>query len=107
MTARNRAFLKISLALLAAIALSGCAHSHATTTDYPVHHMAKQNARLGELLDTMNSAEGAGKVDAVAAVVNALVDRHRRVHGSMHRAHSAQGCGYPACPHASETCPMN
>ena len=107
MAARNHVFLEISLALLAAIAFSGCAHRHATTTDHPMHHMANQNARLGELVDTMNSAEGAAKVDAIAAVVNALTNRCRHAHGSVHRAHSAQGCGCPACSNASESCPMD
>ena len=106
MTTRNHVFPKISFALLAAIALSGCAHRHATMTDHPMHHMAKQNARLGELVDIMNSAEGAAKVDAIAAVVNELVDRCKHVHGYTHQAHSAQDCGCPACQRASETCPM-
>jgi nickel-dependent lactate racemase len=75
-------------------------------TDHHMHHMAKQNARLGELVDSMNSAEGAAKVDAIAAIVNELVDRRENVHGYMHKAHSAQGCGCPACRHAPETCPM-
>jgi nickel-dependent lactate racemase len=106
MTARNHVFPKISLALLAAIALAGCAHRHATMTDHHMHHMAKQNARLGALVDTMNSAEGAAKVDAIAVVVNELVDRRKQVHGYAHKAHSAQGCGCPACAHAPENCPM-
>jgi hypothetical protein len=106
MTARNHVFPKISLALLATIALAGCAHRHATMMDHHMHHMAKQNARLGELVDTMNSAEGAAKVDAIAVVVNELVDRRKHPHGYTHKAHSAQGCGCPACPHASETCPV-
>ena len=106
MTARNHVFLEISLALLAAIALSGCAHRHGTTPDHPMHHLAKQNVRLGELVDTMNSAEGAAKVDAIAAVLNELVDRRKHGHGYTHKAHSAQDCGCPACQHASKTCPM-
>jgi nickel-dependent lactate racemase len=106
MTGRNRVFSKISLALLAATALAGCAHRHVTMTDHHMHHMAKQNARLGELVDNMNSAEGAAKVDAIAVVVNELVDRREHLHGYMHRAHWAQGCGCPACRHASEACPI-
>jgi hypothetical protein len=106
MTARNHLVSKISLALLATIALSGCAHRHGTMMDRHMHHMAEQNARLGELVDNMNSAEGAARVDAIAAVVNELVDQRRRVHGCMHGAYPARGCGCPACRNAAERHPM-
>ena len=107
MTARIRVFWKISLALLAVTALSGCVHHEGAMTDHHRHHMAKQHASLAELVDTMNAAEGDAKVDAVAAVVNELVDQHMRAHEPRHDAHAAGDCGCPACPYASGSCSMD
>ena len=39
-------------------------------------HMAASNATIKDLVQKMNAATGAGKIDATAAVVNALVEHH-------------------------------
>jgi hypothetical protein len=101
MTARHRVFLKTSLALLAAIALSGCVHYQGATVDHHKHHMAQHNARLGELVDAMNAAEGAAKVDAIAAVVNELAAPRIHPHGCGHDDCEAGDCDCPRCPHRS------
>jgi hypothetical protein len=43
--------------------------------------MQAQDAELAQLVDTMKSAEGAAKVDAIAAVVEALVAQRQQMHG--------------------------
>ncbi len=56
--------------------------------------MQTQNAELDTLVATMNSAEGNEKVDAIAAVVNKLVEIHKEVSTRMmHRYKGAMGPG--------------
>lgn len=62
--------------------------------------MKAQDERLDALVATMNGAEGAAKVDAIAAVLNEMVDqrRARRAHheamrGQRHDQHKKGGKG--------------
>ena len=50
-------------------------------------HMKTQNAELDQLATAMNSAEGGEKVEAIAAVVNKLVEIHREMNTRMLRMH--------------------
>jgi hypothetical protein len=55
--------------------------------------MQAQDARLGELVAAMNAAEGDQKIDAIAAVVNELVDQRRARRAHMEerwQAHQAR-----------------
>lgn len=104
MSTRIRLFSRLSLALVAAAVLSGCAHRHGEMAPPPMHPMGACDARLVELVDAMNAAEGPAKVDAIAAAVNELASRCGHRHGHMHKAHGAPGCGCPACPNATEGC---
>lgn len=57
---------------------------------------AADDAKLEELVATMNAARGDAKVDAIAAVVNELVSQHRsmRAHRAQMRAmHGRKGMG--------------
>ena len=99
MTKRHHVFLKASLALLAAVALS----YQGATADHCMHHKAHQNAGLGELVDAMNAAEGTAKVDAIAAVVNELAAPRIHPHGCGHDDCEAADCDCPMCPHRSSS----
>jgi hypothetical protein len=46
-------------------------------------NMVASNAKLDELVTTMNTAQGAAKVDAIAAVLTALVHEHQSMHSKM------------------------
>ena len=50
-------------------------------------HMQARNAELDKLVETMNSAQGAEKVDAIAAVVNKLVEIHTEMSERMMQMH--------------------
>ena len=45
--------------------------------------MSASNARLDELLKKMNAAQGQAKVDAMAELLNAMVQQHQSMHGNM------------------------
>lgn len=45
--------------------------------------MMASDAKLDELVKQMNEAKGQAKTDAIAAVVTALVEQHRAMHGMM------------------------
>jgi hypothetical protein len=45
--------------------------------------MKTADAKLDALVQAMNAAKGAEKTDAIAAVVTALIEGHRSMHGSM------------------------
>jgi hypothetical protein len=60
-------------------------------------HIKTQNAELDKLAAAMNSAEGSEKVDAIAAVVNKLVEIHKEMSNKMMRMHKRH-MGSP-CPH--------
>jgi hypothetical protein len=45
--------------------------------------MKAADAKLDTLVQAMNAATGAGKTDAIAAVVAALVEQRQSMHGSM------------------------
>jgi hypothetical protein len=58
-------------------------------------HMQARNAELDKLVETMNSAQGSEKVDAVAAVVNKLVEIHMDMSNRMMQMHKSgkwHGC---------------
>jgi hypothetical protein len=46
-------------------------------------NMMASDAKLDELVKKMNEAKGSAKTDAIAEVVNALVEQHRAMHGMM------------------------
>jgi hypothetical protein len=48
-----------------------------------MNEMKAADAKLDALVQAMNAAKGAEKTDAIAAVVTALVEQHRSMHGSM------------------------
>ena len=50
-------------------------------------NMQARNAELNKLVETMNSAQGTEKVDAIAAVVNKLVEIHIKMNTRMMRMH--------------------
>lgn len=52
-----------------------------------------QDAKLNELVTAMNAAEGAAKVDAIAAVVNELVAQRTEMRGHMGRMRKGKGGG--------------
>ena len=45
--------------------------------------MEERQQKLDGLVDAMNAARGAEKVDAIAAVVNELVSQHTAMHEGM------------------------
>lgn len=45
--------------------------------------MKASNAKLDELVAKMNAAQGQAKVDAMAALLTALVQQHQSMHGTM------------------------
>jgi hypothetical protein len=45
--------------------------------------MKTADAKLNALVQAMNAAKGAAKTDAIAAVVTALIEERRAMHGSM------------------------
>lgn len=49
--------------------------------------MTAGDAKLDALVQTMNSATGAGKVDAVASVVSELVSQQKAMHTHMGQMH--------------------
>jgi hypothetical protein len=58
-------------------------------------HMQARNAELNKLVETMNSAQGNEKVDAIAAVVNKLVEIHMDMSNrmmQMHKSGKMHGC---------------
>ncbi len=58
-------------------------------------HMQARNAELDKLVETMNSAQGGEKVDAIAAVVNKLVEIHMDMCNRMMKMHKSgkwHGC---------------
>jgi hypothetical protein len=67
--------------------------------------MAAADKRLDELVQAMQSAKGAAKVDSLAAVVVELVAQHKAMHGRMARmgetmrpADATPGGDHPASP---------
>ena len=56
-------------------------------------NMMAADAKLDALVKTMNEARGTARVDAVAAVVNALVEQHRTMRGMMGGHMSMMGGG--------------
>ncbi|MDH3521145.1 MAG: hypothetical protein OEM49_11875 [Myxococcales bacterium] len=81
----------IRIALLACVVgattlLSGCAHHHRERMDMHACPMREQQARLDQLVEAMNAAQGAAKADATAAVVEELVRQHKRMHPCMGKA---------------------
>lgn len=46
-------------------------------------NMMASNAKLDELMKKMNAAQGQAKVDAIAALLTALVQEHQSMHGNM------------------------
>jgi hypothetical protein len=46
-------------------------------------NMMASNAKLDELVKKMNAAQGQAKVDAIAALLSALVQEHQSMHGNM------------------------
>src|SRR6516164_6591871 len=92
-------------ALLVLMALSGGARAGEPAAGEPAEKamgrcqqvMQKEKADVAALESktaTMNAAQGAEKVDAIAAVVNELVVQHRAMHGD-------QGCP-GGCPMMGE-----
>lgn len=55
--------------------------------------MKSQDEKLAALVATMNSAEGTAKVDAIAAVVNELVEQRNAMRGHMSQMHKRRGGG--------------
>jgi len=51
-------------------------------------HMDSANARIATLTETMNKASGSKKTEAMAAVVNAMVQDRLAMQGMMHEMHS-------------------
>jgi hypothetical protein len=49
--------------------------------------MKAADAKLDALVRAMNSATGEKKADAIAAVVNELVNQHKSMHGRMGQMH--------------------
>jgi hypothetical protein len=49
--------------------------------------MKAGDAKLDALVRDMNGATGEGKVTAVAAVINELVQQHKAMHGRMGQMH--------------------
>jgi hypothetical protein len=55
--------------------------------------MQKQDAELDKLVSEMNTAMGDKKVDAIAAVVNKLVEQRKAMHQQMAEMHEKRGAG--------------
>jgi hypothetical protein len=64
-----------------------------------VEKKAEMEARLDELVGTMNAAQGDAKVDAVAAVLNELISQRKAMHQRKHRLH-----GHGKCPSCASKC---
>ena len=45
--------------------------------------MAAKDAKLGDMVKAMNASKGEAKVDAMAALLTALVEDHQAMHASM------------------------
>jgi hypothetical protein len=56
--------------------------------------MAEMDKRMDDLAAKMNSAKGDEKVDAMAAVLNEMLARHKAMREKM-RAHHGAGRGAP------------
>jgi polyhydroxyalkanoate synthesis regulator protein len=61
----------------------GCAHRHGSMMEERMQAMEERQQKLDGLVDAMNAARGAEKVDAIAAVVNELVSQHKAMHEGM------------------------
>lgn len=81
-----RIFRRLALvASLAAASASG-AWAHDTMMGGRTSHAMKADRqRLDELVNRMNEATGPAKVDAIAAVVNELIDQRRARMDAMHQ----------------------
>ncbi len=69
--------------------------THKETKETMWKHMQARNAELDKLVETMNSAQGTEKVDAIAAVVNKIVEIHMDMNNwmmQMHKSGMWHGC---------------
>lgn len=87
-------FVAVALVLFVgtAIAQQAAVHDHSATAQAPAE-MTAADQKLDELVASMNAARGGDRLDAVVAVVNQLVDAHKKMRAHMESMHGGMMMG--------------